>query len=255
MYSKVVGWWLTETMTSSSDKRRAGALLNLWFQVFITGVINKYNSPLTQTHTYYCSGEKRVKNIRKIRERRRTGQIPQQYNYTAERTDYASLWPWQSQVKWSQRACCCILWAQQLPVCRSCCASSGQETWGALWACVCSSLATGWCTAAADHTAVVPCLRVLRYNTWHDTTLGKCQEKEYKFCSCGFKSYMSASLQAMTHVAAAKSASLVFVCVHREHYEFLETLAPHLEGKVNIQSVTIRYIKYWVFAVSKSGSW
>ncbi|XP_030248536.1 metalloreductase STEAP4-like [Sparus aurata] len=38
--------------------------------------------------------------------------------------------------------------------------------------------------------------------------------------------------QAMTHAAAAKSASLIFVCVHREHYEFLETLAPHLEGKV-----------------------
>ncbi|XP_073341469.1 metalloreductase STEAP4 [Pagrus major] len=38
--------------------------------------------------------------------------------------------------------------------------------------------------------------------------------------------------QVMTHAAAAKSASLIFVCVHREHYEFLETLAPHLEGKV-----------------------
>ncbi|KAM8734529.1 metalloreductase STEAP4 [Acanthopagrus schlegelii] len=38
--------------------------------------------------------------------------------------------------------------------------------------------------------------------------------------------------QAMTHAAAAKSASLIFVCVHREHYEFLETLAPHLKGKV-----------------------
>ncbi|KAM9310011.1 metalloreductase STEAP4-like [Pholidichthys leucotaenia] len=38
--------------------------------------------------------------------------------------------------------------------------------------------------------------------------------------------------QVMTHAAAAQSAGLIFICVHREHYEFLETLAPHLEGKV-----------------------
>lgn len=40
-------------------------------------------------------------------------------------------------------------------------------------------------------------------------------------------------IQVMNHAAAAQSASLIFICVHREHYEFLETLAPHLEGKVN----------------------
>lgn len=40
-------------------------------------------------------------------------------------------------------------------------------------------------------------------------------------------------MQVMGHVAAAQSASLVFLCVHREHYEFLETLAPQLKGKVN----------------------
>lgn len=39
--------------------------------------------------------------------------------------------------------------------------------------------------------------------------------------------------QAMSHEAAAQSASLVFMCVHREHYDFLETtLAPQLKGKV-----------------------
>ncbi|XP_040900970.1 metalloreductase STEAP4-like [Toxotes jaculatrix] len=38
--------------------------------------------------------------------------------------------------------------------------------------------------------------------------------------------------QVMSHAAAAQSASLVFVCVHREHYDFLETLAPQLKGKV-----------------------
>ncbi|XP_030251003.1 metalloreductase STEAP4 [Sparus aurata] len=39
--------------------------------------------------------------------------------------------------------------------------------------------------------------------------------------------------QVMSHTAAAaQSASLVFVCIHREHYDFLETLAPELKGKV-----------------------
>ncbi|XP_068614300.1 metalloreductase STEAP4-like [Brachionichthys hirsutus] len=38
--------------------------------------------------------------------------------------------------------------------------------------------------------------------------------------------------QVMSHAAAAQSARLIFICVHREHYEFLETLAPHLDGKV-----------------------
>uniref|UniRef100_A0A8D3DM13 STEAP family member 4 n=1 Tax=Scophthalmus maximus TaxID=52904 RepID=A0A8D3DM13_SCOMX len=38
--------------------------------------------------------------------------------------------------------------------------------------------------------------------------------------------------QVMSHAAAAQSASVVFVCVHRENYEFLETLAPQLRGKV-----------------------
>uniref|UniRef100_A0A8C4ENP5 STEAP family member 4 n=1 Tax=Dicentrarchus labrax TaxID=13489 RepID=A0A8C4ENP5_DICLA len=38
--------------------------------------------------------------------------------------------------------------------------------------------------------------------------------------------------QVMSHAEAAQSASLIFICVHREHYEFLETLASHLEGKV-----------------------
>ncbi|GAA6227076.1 metalloreductase STEAP4 [Lates japonicus] len=38
--------------------------------------------------------------------------------------------------------------------------------------------------------------------------------------------------QVMSHAAAAQSASLVFICIHREHYDFLETLAPQLKGKV-----------------------
>ncbi|XP_068994607.1 metalloreductase STEAP4-like, partial [Embiotoca jacksoni] len=38
--------------------------------------------------------------------------------------------------------------------------------------------------------------------------------------------------QVMSHAAAARSASLIFICVHREHYEFMETMAPQLEGKV-----------------------
>ncbi|TMS11373.1 Metalloreductase STEAP4 [Larimichthys crocea] len=38
--------------------------------------------------------------------------------------------------------------------------------------------------------------------------------------------------QVTSHAAAAQSATLVFVCIHREHYDFLETLAPQLKGKV-----------------------
>ncbi|XP_054476862.1 metalloreductase STEAP4-like [Anoplopoma fimbria] len=38
--------------------------------------------------------------------------------------------------------------------------------------------------------------------------------------------------QATSHEAAAQSAGLVLVCIHREHYDFLETLAPQLKGKV-----------------------
>ncbi|KAM9724147.1 metalloreductase STEAP4-like [Menidia menidia] len=47
--------------------------------------------------------------------------------------------------------------------------------------------------------------------------------------SCG---PLPAGTQAMSHEAAAKSANLVFICVHREHYDFLERLAPQLVGKV-----------------------
>ncbi|XP_061771724.1 metalloreductase STEAP4-like [Nerophis ophidion] len=38
--------------------------------------------------------------------------------------------------------------------------------------------------------------------------------------------------QAFSHADAAQLASLIFVCVHREHYEFMETLTSQLEGKV-----------------------
>ncbi|XP_047454156.1 metalloreductase STEAP4-like [Mugil cephalus] len=47
--------------------------------------------------------------------------------------------------------------------------------------------------------------------------------------SCGPVPY---GAQVMEHAAAAQAASLIFVCVHREHYKFLVTLTPHLEGKV-----------------------
>ncbi|KAG7242067.1 hypothetical protein INR49_024113 [Caranx melampygus] len=38
--------------------------------------------------------------------------------------------------------------------------------------------------------------------------------------------------QVMSHAEAAQSASLVFICIHRQHYDFMETLAPQLTGKV-----------------------
>lgn len=39
-------------------------------------------------------------------------------------------------------------------------------------------------------------------------------------------------LQVMSHVAAAQSASMVFLCVHRENYDFMEALAHQLSHKV-----------------------
>uniref|UniRef100_A0A8C9XZB5 STEAP family member 4 n=1 Tax=Sander lucioperca TaxID=283035 RepID=A0A8C9XZB5_SANLU len=64
-------------------------------------------------------------------------------------------------------------------------------------------------TGDLGHSLVAPCLRELRYNTWHNI-----------------------ALLVMNHAAATQSASLIFICVHREHYEFLETMASHLKGKV-----------------------
>lgn len=42
-----------------------------------------------------------------------------------------------------------------------------------------------------------------------------------------------ACVQVMGHAEAAEIASLIFLCVHREHYGFLSGLAPILQGKVN----------------------
>ncbi|XP_038129002.1 metalloreductase STEAP4 [Cyprinodon tularosa] len=47
--------------------------------------------------------------------------------------------------------------------------------------------------------------------------------------SCG---PIPSGAQVQSHEIAAQSTSLVFVCVHREHYDFLGTLAPQLRGKV-----------------------
>uniref|UniRef100_A0A3B3XNT2 Pyrroline-5-carboxylate reductase catalytic N-terminal domain-containing protein n=1 Tax=Poecilia mexicana TaxID=48701 RepID=A0A3B3XNT2_9TELE len=38
--------------------------------------------------------------------------------------------------------------------------------------------------------------------------------------------------QVMTHAEAAQSSNLIFICVHREHYELLTTMEHHLKGKV-----------------------
>ncbi|XP_072317378.1 metalloreductase STEAP4-like [Eucyclogobius newberryi] len=38
--------------------------------------------------------------------------------------------------------------------------------------------------------------------------------------------------QVMSHADAANTASLIFICVHRDHYDFLQNMAPYLEGKV-----------------------
>lgn len=36
----------------------------------------------------------------------------------------------------------------------------------------------------------------------------------------------------MSHASAAQAAPLLFLCVHRENYDFLKPLAPQLQGKV-----------------------
>lgn len=46
--------------------------------------------------------------------------------------------------------------------------------------------------------------------------------------------------QVATHTEAARKATLIFACVHREHCEFLKTLAPHVQGKVRVESLTCR---------------
>ena len=38
--------------------------------------------------------------------------------------------------------------------------------------------------------------------------------------------------QVMNHAAAAQSANIVFICIQREHYGFLQALTPQLQGKV-----------------------
>uniref|UniRef100_A0A3B3ZGI7 STEAP family member 4 n=1 Tax=Periophthalmus magnuspinnatus TaxID=409849 RepID=A0A3B3ZGI7_9GOBI len=38
--------------------------------------------------------------------------------------------------------------------------------------------------------------------------------------------------QVMSHTDAASAANLVFLCVHRDHYDFLQNVAPYLKGKV-----------------------
>lgn len=38
--------------------------------------------------------------------------------------------------------------------------------------------------------------------------------------------------QVMSHASAAQPAPLLFLCIHRENYDFLKSLAPQLQGKV-----------------------
>ena len=39
-------------------------------------------------------------------------------------------------------------------------------------------------------------------------------------------------LQVMSYAEAAQLATVVIACVHREHYDFMEEIAPQLKGKV-----------------------
>lgn len=51
-------------------------------------------------------------------------------------------------------------------------------------------------------------------------------------------------LQVMSHAVAAQSASVIFVCIHRENYDFLETFAPQLKGKVLYLTVRCLCLAY-----------
>lgn len=48
-------------------------------------------------------------------------------------------------------------------------------------------------------------------------------------------------LQALSHEAAAQHAHLIFICVQREHYDFMEPLAPQLKGKVPMSNKVFLY--------------
>ncbi|KAM9723528.1 metalloreductase STEAP4-like [Menidia menidia] len=43
---------------------------------------------------------------------------------------------------------------------------------------------------------------------------------------------LPAGAEVLTHTAAAQAAGLIFICVHRDHYEFLEKMEHLLQGKV-----------------------
>uniref|UniRef100_A0A3Q4HAT9 STEAP family member 4 n=1 Tax=Neolamprologus brichardi TaxID=32507 RepID=A0A3Q4HAT9_NEOBR len=51
--------------------------------------------------------------------------------------------------------------------------------------------------------------------------------------------------QVMTHEESARSAKMIFVCVHREHYEFLEKMAPQLERKVTAVVKGLNTLSTW----------
>ena len=53
------------------------------------------------------------------------------------------------------------------------------------------------------------------------------------FVLCIYVDIVPIYLQVKGHAAAAQSAQLVFIAVHREHYDFLESLGEQLTGKVS----------------------
>ena len=77
-------------------------------------------------------------------------------------------------------------------------------------------------------------------------------------CSC-LSVCLLVFLQVMSHTEAAQLAAVVIVCVHREHYDFMEEVAPQLKGKVlpltiyytslmTIHTVHLRHV-FWNAAI------
>ena len=80
-------------------------------------------------------------------------------------------------------------------------------------------------------------------------------------CSC-LSVCLLVFLQVMSHTEAAQLAAVVIVCVHREHYDFMEEVAPQLKGKVlpltiyytslmTIHTVHLRHV-FWNAAICTS---
>lgn len=209
------------------------AFQHMQFQMLIADVINSYNNFITHTYvTQRLKEESRTKW-----ERQCIGQIPKHYKYTAKtdhpisvcdhkcgkrnirehedrRCDAASTgigrWPW----AWAD----VYLWDWGLrtlsgPV------SAPIRLQGGVWQPQTSQLwPLAWGSSGMTYGIILNWIEFLNLETLL-----------YVSQTCSVLCFA----EVMTHEESARSAKVIFVCVHREHYEFLEKMAPQLERKVS----------------------